>query len=59
MICTTDTKGRAMWIVSNPRDLEQSIKELRARREKYRLVKRTISALGGSAVLTVLVILGT
>lgn len=56
MINMTDTKGRTIWIASNRREFEQHIPGLRERGEPYRIVNRTVSAMGGSVEVSVLVI---
>jgi len=58
IICTTDSKGRTMWLAATRRALDRYAPGLKERGEKYRISQRTISALGGSATVYVLTIIG-
>ena len=56
MICAEDTKGRAVWISTSRAKLSRYSHELTQRGERYRIVPRTVAALGGSTTVWVLVI---
>jgi hypothetical protein len=58
MICTTDTKGRTVWVSHRREDFDSHLAGFRERNERYRIVERGVSALGGTSTLFVLVLLG-
>jgi hypothetical protein len=57
MLNLTDTEGRTVWVAGNKHEFGPHISEFRERGEKYRIVERTLSALGGSTLVYVLVLL--
>lgn len=58
MICTKDASGRTVWLSSRRDELESYLAEIRANGETYRIVERSISALGSSTTVFAMVITG-
>jgi len=56
ILCTTDTKGRVVWIAQNRRAFKPSLAEIKENGERYRIQRRTISAMGGSCSVWVMTI---
>ncbi len=52
----TDSKGRALWIAQGRCDFAMYLPDIKASGQRYRILNRTVSALGGSVEVCVLVI---
>jgi len=48
------TGPTAMWVAGCREDFAQHVRDIKANGERYRIVERTISALGGSVTVAVL-----
>lgn len=58
LLCTTSVDGTTVWLASTKQAFAPYTRELRGHGERYRIVQRTVSALGHSTVVYVLTILG-
>jgi len=58
ILCMTDTKGRTVWVAQSRRDFDPYLPSFRERGERYRIVERSMFALGGSTAVYVLVLTG-
>lgn len=56
MICTTDTKGRTVFMDDDRRELERHTVDFKETGERFRIRQRTVKAGGGSCLIWVMTI---
>ena len=57
ILCKTDARGRVVWIAEDRSAFDPHLPGLRERGERYRIVPRTLSVMGGSVQVYAMVLL--